>query len=238
MLTENQKEAFRKIKEKVKVEDGGMNAKQRGDFYYRMSKILKEQIEGLNDLVFLLNELPDSYLEKIDLREAAMAAMELTEELVRRLDPAFPSPIIKDSKGVEQDIREAPPKGEQWRMVGRRVIRYFDIDMKSYLPGIADADTTIKTSYEPSEEEIAFLHRLTDHQLVLEKTREESARNRRRFTANEFNENILPSLKRRGKNFEAKIVSIVGDHVRDTTLKESIEQFDIAEKMCFGEEPK
>lgn len=87
MLTQNQKEAFKKIKEKVSVEDGGLNAKQKGDFYYRMSKILKDELEGLNDLVFLMNELPDSYLEKIDLNETAKSAMKLTEELIKKLNP-------------------------------------------------------------------------------------------------------------------------------------------------------
>ena len=87
MLTENQKEAFRKIKEKIKLEDGGLNAKQKGDFYYRMSKILKDELEGLKDLAFLLDELPDSYMRKIDFRDVVIAAMKLTEELVQRIDP-------------------------------------------------------------------------------------------------------------------------------------------------------
>jgi len=158
MISKPQQEMFDKIKA------DSLTAKQKGDFYYRMSKVLKNKLDELETISYLLDAIPLAYQDKIDLRIPAMHAMDITEKLVERLDPAYPSPIIKDSKGNECDIREAPPEGEEWNFVGRRVVRHFTVNMKSYLPGVADADATIKTSYEPAEEEVAFAS-ANSHQL-------------------------------------------------------------------------
>ena len=140
MLNPKQRETFQKIRDKVKVEYGGLSAKQRGDFHYRMSKILKDELEGLNDLVFLLNELPDSYLEnKVDLRKAAVDAMGLTEKLLDKLDPP----------ALREDNNQAKQR--------------FRVDLASALPGFPSTTAIYKASYSPSEEEIAFSHRLSCH---------------------------------------------------------------------------
>ena len=207
MISKPQQEMFDRIKE------GKLTAKQKGDFYFRMSMILMKKLNELKTISYLLDAIPLSYQDKIDLMGPAMHAMDITENLVERLDPAYPSPIIRDRKGNECDIEEAPPDGEEWNFAGRRIIRYFNVNMKSYLPGVADTTATLKTSYEPSDDETAFLHRLTDHQLKIEDIRKESASDRRRYTHKELKENILPRLKNRGTNFEATVVSIVGDHV-------------------------
>lgn len=110
--------------------------------------------------------------------------------------------------------------------------------MNSYLPGVADTTATLKTSYEPSDDETAFLHRLTDHQLKIEDIRKESASDRRRYTHKEPKENILPRLKNRGTNFEATVMSIVGDHVCDTNPDESIDQFIKTEELVGLEREK
>lgn len=81
MLTDRQKETFKELKE------GKLTAKQKADFYYRMSNILKDNLEGLEEMAFLLKEIPDNYLEKINLIVAAISAMKLTEELIKKLDP-------------------------------------------------------------------------------------------------------------------------------------------------------
>ena len=190
MLTENQKEAFRKIKEKVKVESGGLNAKQRGDFYYRMSKILKEEIEGLNDLVFLLNELPDSYLEKIDLRDAALSAMDLTEKLTRMLAP---SPIAApDEKGI------------------RHVFRHFMVELPNPFPGMQTATASIKATYEPTSEEIVFFNQFVGHIGKLEEIYDENEHDPHHYTSEEFNKQILQPLRTSKKNVNAETVSIAG----------------------------
>lgn len=140
MLNPKQRETFQKIRDKVTVEHGGLSAKQRGDFHYRMSKILKDELEGLNDLVFLLNELPDSYLEnKVDLRKAAVDAMGLTEKLIDMLDPP----------AIREDDHQAKQR--------------FRVDLASVLPGFPSTIAMYNTSYLPSEEEIDFSNRLLYH---------------------------------------------------------------------------
>jgi len=134
MLNSKQRETFQKIKE------GGLTAKQKGDFYYRMSKILKDELEGLNDLVFLLNELPDSYMKnKIGFEKAAVDAMGLTEKLIDMLDPP----------AIREDDHQAKQR--------------FRVDLASALPGFPSTVAMYKASYSPSEEEIAFSHRLSCH---------------------------------------------------------------------------
>ena len=225
MISRPQQEMFDKIA------NGKLTAKQKGDFYYRMSKVLQKKLDELEAISFLLDAIPHTYQNKINLMKPAMQAMDITEKLVKRLDPAYPSPIVKDSKGNECDIHEAPPDGEEWDFVGRRVIRYFNIDMKSYLPGISGACATIKTSYEPMDEEVAFLHRLTGHQRRIEAIREDSSHPHRDYSHKEFKDVILPALSKRGKNFSAKSVSIIGDYVRDTTLEETRREFTKTEEV-------
>jgi len=81
MLTDKQEKTFQKLKV------GELNASERADFYYRLSGILKKDLGGLRDLSRLLDEIPEGNLKKINLMEAATAAMELTEKLVKKLDP-------------------------------------------------------------------------------------------------------------------------------------------------------
>jgi hypothetical protein len=228
MLTENQKDTFQELKE------GKLTSKQKTDFYYRMSKILKSELEGIEELSHLLEDLPDSYLEKIDFTKTAIAAMELTEKLVKRLDPAYPSPIAKDIDGNEYDISEGGP----WKMVGRRVIRHFKIDMSDQLPGLTEALAGVEVSYEPFQEEVALLHRLTEHQMTIKRIRDESANDPHIYGAKAFNEAILPKLKTRGQNFDAKTTFVIGDHQRDVTDEESIEQFTKIEEAVLGIEPQ
>ncbi|MFZ2472773.1 MAG: hypothetical protein WAW52_12650 [Methanothrix sp.] len=226
-LTKRQMKMFEKINRDLtsKSDEKELTSKEKCDFYCRMSKILTKKLDELEKISCLLDEVPLSYQNKIDLMGPAINAMDIIEKLVKRLDPAYPSPIIRDSKGNECDIREAPPEGEEWNFVGRRVVRHFTVDMKSYLPGVEDTDAVIETCYEPSSDEVAFLHRLTDHQWKLERIREESTHNHKRLAVEEFREVILPKLEKRGTNFKARVVCIVGDYECDTTQKESEEEF-------------
>lgn len=119
--------------------------------------------------------------------------MDITEWLVERLDPAFVSPIVKDNKRV-----------------GSRIIRRYKVDIKSYFQGLTDGTAIFKVSYEPLKEEIDFLDRLTCHQSKLDKIRHESETRSRIVANREFKDIILPKLKKRGKNFEAKAEYAVG----------------------------
>jgi hypothetical protein len=81
MLTDKQEETLKKLKA------GEITASEKADFYYRLSGILKKDLEKIKDLSRLLDEIPEGNLKKIDLMEATTAAMELTEKLVKKLDP-------------------------------------------------------------------------------------------------------------------------------------------------------
>ena len=230
MLSRPQQVMFDKIKMKK------LTSKQKGDFYYRMSKILKKRLDELEIISYLLNEIPKSYQsnEKIDVMKAAINAMEITEKLVERLDPAYISPIIKDSDGKKCDNRNPPVNGKHSRRVGSRIIRRYLVNVKSYMPGLTKGTATIRVSYEPLKSEIDFLSRLTDHQTILEKIRTESERNSHVYSTKEFNEEILPRLKIRGNNFEARFEFAAGIPRDKISIKESIEESNKDEELALG----
>jgi len=180
MLTTTQKEAFRKIKEKVRAEDGGLGAKQRGDFYYRMSKILKDELEGLDDLVRLMNDIPESYLEKIDFQTAALAAMVLAEHLVEKI-----APVKIDSSAQGR----------------HHATRRYQINMgKISLPDLSNITATLRVDYDPDETEITLFDRLSQTLFSLNHLINEAAFVPRRYTAEEFNKIALPVIKSK-KNY-------------------------------------
>ena len=188
MLTENQKEAFRKIKEKVKPEEGGLTAKQKGDFYFRMSKILKDDLEGLNGLTTLLNELPDSYLEKINLSKVTQFAMKLTEELVKKIGP---SPYAaRDGEGKYH------------------IHRFYRVDMTDKLLGLTQATASIEVIYEASEEEVQFFRRLTEHTSRLEAMYQENERPNEILTPEEMEKSVTFATK--GRPYKTMVMGLVG----------------------------
>ena len=79
MLTDTQKGTLLKLK------DGKLTPKQKADFYYRMSNILKKELEGLDDVLLLLEEIPDTYLEKISLQNTAAPAMKLATKILEKV---------------------------------------------------------------------------------------------------------------------------------------------------------
>jgi len=233
MLTEPQQKKFEMIRMNK------LTPKEKGDFYFRMSVILKKRLDELETISCLLKEIPRSYqsFEKINFLKAANLAMEITEELVERLDPAFVSPIIKDSAGNECDY---PPHkdGKHRQRVGSRIIRRYQINVKSYMPGLTGGIATIRVAYEPSKAEIDFLDHLTNHQSKLDEVRTQSERNSHVFSAKEFNESILPRLKKRGKNFEVKLDYAVGRPKNEMPLGKSIEEFStIEERVDASKDP-
>ncbi len=85
------------------MKEGKLNSKQKADFYYRMSNILKDSLEGLEDIAFLLNEIPNSYLEKINLTAAASSAMKLAEKIIEKTNP----PQVRKKSVVGKTVLEA-----------------------------------------------------------------------------------------------------------------------------------
>jgi hypothetical protein len=190
-----------------------------------MSKVLKKRLDELETILYLLDEIPESYQsqDKMDLRKAAINAMDITDKLIERLDPAFNIPYYQDRDGNECDYREHV---EGARREGSRVIRHFNVDMKSYLPGITNGRATIKVSYEPTDEEIEFIRRINEHQYKIDEIRNNSERPHRLYSAKEFNDIVIPKLKARGTNFKYDTEFIIGDPIDGLpSEKDSIDQF-------------
>jgi hypothetical protein len=227
MLTKSQQNTFDKIWK------GELKPKKKGDFYYRMSKILAKSLDELETTSFLLSEIPKSYQspEKFDVIKAAIRAMKLTEELVERLDPAFISPKMKDENRNENDC-QYPRKDDKHRQrVGSRIIRRYKVDAKNYLRGLADGIATIRVSYEPSKEEIDFLNHLNNHQSKIDGIREKSERNSQVFSYKEFTEYTLPQLKKRGKNLEVKLEYASGIPKNDVSSRKTSEKIKKIEEI-------
>lgn len=134
MLTRRQQETFQKLKE------GKLTTKQKADFYYRVSNILKDDLESIDDLMRLIDELPDAYLEKIDFRKAAVSAMKLTETLIKKLDPV---PL-----SVSDDLTY-------------QAVSYLTVHNVRH--GKPDTTINVKTTYAPTEDEIEFFKMLKAH---------------------------------------------------------------------------
>lgn len=79
MMTDTQKETLKDLK------NGKLNPKQKADFYYRMSNILRAYLDGIDEAVHLLNEIPDSYLKKIDFAVSAVNTMHLCEMILQKM---------------------------------------------------------------------------------------------------------------------------------------------------------
>lgn len=225
MISKPQRDMFDKIAR------GKLTAKQKGDFYYRMSKVLQKKIDDLETITFLLDAIPLTYQDqdKIDTRKAAIYSMKIVDKLIERLDPAFISPIIRDKDGNECDYRD---HHEGARRVGSRIIRHFTVDMKSYLPGITEGQATIKVSYEPTKEEIELINQITEHQCNIERIRDDSERPSRQYSSKEFLVSVKPKLERRGFNFKYEIESIVGNAEDGMpSERDSINQFIITDEV-------
>ena len=140
MLTTKQQESLQNLK------DGKLNTKQKADFYYRLSNILKTELENLDDLLLLLDEIPDSYEKKIDFRKAAVSAMKLTEKLIEKVDPL---PVVYP---------------------GGKAVKNFLIKNQSYIPGHEGPKTMLTIRYTPPKDEMLFFDQFSTHIRALEKT--------------------------------------------------------------------
>ena len=188
MLTDKQEETFQKLKA------GELTASEKADFYYRLSGILKKELDGIGDLSRLLNEIPDSYLKKIDVRGAAIAAMKLTEKLVERVGPA---PIAaKDQDGKYH------------------VYRHFRVDMSGQLRGLTQSTVDIDVVYEPTKEEIQFFGQLMYHITRLEEIYRFNERPNEVFTPVELDKTVASIVK--GRPYTSKIVGMVGSPTEET----------------------
>jgi hypothetical protein len=172
MLTDKQKKTFQDLK------NGNLTARRKADFYYRISNILKNGLEGLKELTVLLNELPPSYLEKIDLRVVGVYAMELTEKIVELLNPAE---IYLNNEGYQE------------------IARYFKIDLSSTLPMLAGPETETVIRYAALEEDIKFFNQIKAHTKKLDEIIKASTHDPKHYSPDDFSKLAKKYLKTRDR---------------------------------------
>ena len=126
MLTDKQKQTFKDLKA------GKLTARQKADFFYRMSNILKSNLDDIRELSCMFDELPESYLEKINLREAGLHVMGLTEKIVEKIQPAE---IYLNEEGYHE------------------IARYFKVDFSAEFPMLTTPESEAVLCYPASEED-------------------------------------------------------------------------------------
>lgn len=130
-MTDRRKDREEKLQ---RLKDGTLIGKQKADFYYKMSKILERELIRLEELSALLDATPDNYLENIDFRERAIAAMSLTQKLIDKTDHA---PII-EMNGIKYATKQY---------------------LLTSFPGLTGLDNSIMVywiKYEPIAEDLIF----------------------------------------------------------------------------------
>lgn len=160
MLTDTQSKGFKDVKEA-----GKLSPKQKADFYFRMSKILKEQLEKIRDAVYLLNEIPDSYLEKIDFAEAAIDAMQLSETVLKKMQlptvqPTFNKTKIQAVKSFdlgEDNLKLPPYEGKEMAVsiIGLSVICDLTEDENKIINQVLEHIRTLRDTLTPTREKVS-----------------------------------------------------------------------------------
>lgn len=182
-MTDIQKERENKLQ---MLKEGKLNPKQKADFYYKMAKILAKELGRLKELSMMLEATPDSYLTKIDLRDAATFAMDLTETLIKRANPPR----------ISQELMDGSLHAE----------RLFKIDLGNSLPGLKYATLDLKMESKPTREELRFNRRLRDHKTVIMP----NILDHGKYSLKEFTNNVLPPLRANDPALEIKNHGITG----------------------------
>jgi hypothetical protein len=182
-MTDRQKERENKLN---MLKDGKLTPKQKADFYYKMAKILGKDLNRLKELPRLLKTMPDSYLGKINFRDAATAAMELTEILIEKSKPTH----------ISQELLDGSISAE----------RFYTIKLGNSLPGLRNATINVGVTYKPTNEELRFNRRLYDHKTYTMPMIVDHGK----YSLKEFTENILPSIKSKDPNLKIKNRGVIG----------------------------
>lgn len=195
MLTRVQMRTFQDLK------DGKLTPKQKADFYYRVSKILKNNLKSIKEMAIWLDELPDSYLEKIEFYAAATDSLVLLEKLLDHLE-----------------LYPAVELGEK-----HRVLLQLKVEVDNPLPNVMLNEgnkvvANVTLSYEPAESEIKLSEELRDLKARVG-SRLSTSTSHKIYTKEEF-DSIVEKLKGK-KDFKAFMDNAIG---AKADLKELISQ--------------
>ena len=134
----------------------------------------------------MLEATPDSYLTKIDLRDAALFAMDLTETLIKRANPPR----------ISQELTDGSLHAE----------RLYKIDLGNSLPGLKYATLDLKIVSKPTSEELRFNRHLRDHKTAIMP----NVLDHGKYPLKEFANNVLPPLRANDPYLKIKNHGITG----------------------------
>jgi hypothetical protein len=186
-MTDRQKERENKLQ---MLKEGKLNPKQKADFYYKMAQILVKDLNRIRMLSGLLRATPDSYLGKIDFKEVATFAMELTEILIGKANPTHISIKQELTDGTTNILAE----------------RFYTIELGNSLPGLKKATINLGVAYKPTKEEIRFSRTLKDHKNHIMP----GIIDHEKYSLKEFTKDILPSIKAKDPNLKITNRGIIG----------------------------
>lgn len=169
-----------------KLSKGTLKGQKKADFYYKMAKILVKDLSKLKELSRLLKATPDSYLGKIDFKEAATAAMDLTEILIQKSKPTH----------ISQELLDGSIHAE----------RFYTIELGDSLPGLRKAIVNLGVAYKPTKEELLFNKRLYDHKTYTMPAIVDHGKS----SLKEFIDSILPSIKAKDPNLKITNRGVIG----------------------------
>ena len=184
MLTSAQRNMLDELKH------GKLTPQQKADFYYRVSKNMKNTLtRSIKETVELLDELPESYLAKIDFYEAAINTLNLIEKLIIRLEPV--------------------------KRPGGTVFRNFRVEVDNPLPGVVLCDEEpsiahVTVTYEPNDSEVKLLNKLIKVKERIEESTEVFGNDFRNYTPEEFNK-IMKKLECK-QNLKVIMRSIIAEN--------------------------
>lgn len=156
MLTDTQKKTFKDLNDGKKL-----SPKQKADFYYRMSNILKDKLEDTKYAMYLLNVLPDSYLEKIDLSDAATSSMQLSETILKKMSlpqvqPNFQMTELNAVKSYDLGPDNfKPPEGMPFTVYGCSIFRDLDKNEAKTIAEILRHIRALKDALTPKRETVS-----------------------------------------------------------------------------------
>jgi hypothetical protein len=185
---------------------------------YRARKYVKNYLKDLEEILWILDTLPETQISKLFTYNDVYQLFDLTEKLVKKLGP---SPVAApDENGI------------------RHVFRHFNVELTDPFQGMKSATARVKVTYEPASDETVFFNRFTGHIMALEGIYDNNEHAPHTYKIDEFNEQILKPLQATKKNVTVETIAIVGFGIeKNPTIKEASDQFDKANKEVLGKEP-
>ncbi|MGD0953112.1 MAG: hypothetical protein ABR985_12095 [Methanotrichaceae archaeon] len=160
---------------------------------FRVRKYVKDSLANLDEILWILDTLPENQVSKIFAYEDAYRLFKLTEKVVAALGP---SPFAAADENGKHHVH-----------------RHFKVDLSNKLSGLTKSTVGIELVYEPTDEEVKFFQELTNHSTELEATYQRNERPSGVFTSEELDKKIASIVK--GRPYTANVVSVATDQCQE-----------------------